>query len=394
VSEEREPQEAAVPSLIDGGPLYHLMLRVGLVVPKPNRVVIRALLAVAVTFVPLLVLSFFQRDDTGQLAVHSLLRDPALLARFLVTLPLLILGELPVEERLGGVIRQFHASRLVPEAAEEEWRQALAKLKRRVSAVWAEAAALLLVGLMAWLGAGPAATHAAKWTMKVASEQALTPAGWWNDFFSRPLYQFIVLRWLWRLLVWALFLRQASRLKLQLIPTHPDGVAGLGFVGLGQGAFATVAFALSAGAAGLCANRVLYEHDTLTSLRAPMIGFVVVLLLLIMAPLFAFTPRLARLRWQGQFRYGALGARYARDFDDKWPELRQPAGEALLGTADIQSLADMQGSFEPVAKLRTVPIDFTTLRVLAFAAAIPFLPVLCIEIPLQELLKKVAGMVL
>ena len=392
--EEREPALAAEPSAIDGGPLFRLLLRLGLVVPKPSRVVLRALLTVSITWLPLLVFSLFERGDSGQLAAHSLLRDVGTLARFLVTLPLLIFAEVPVDSRLRSVVRQFHASRLVPEAAEAGWNAALAKLTRRVAAWWIEVAALVIVVLIAWRNVVPGSLDVVGWGLDSASARGLTPAGWWFTVVSRPVFQFVVLRWLWRLIVWALFLRDTSRLELRLISTHPDCVAGLGFVGLGQGAFATVAFALASGAAGLLANRVLYGHETLAAIRGTMIGFVVLLLLFILAPLIAFTPRLARLRWQGQFRHGALAARYASDFDTKWAGDSPPASEPLLGTADIQSLADIQNSFEPVAKLRTLPIDFTTLRVLALAAAVPFLPVLCLEIPLKDLVKKVLALMM
>jgi hypothetical protein len=394
MSEERD-SAATEPSVIEGGPAYRLLQRIGLVLPKPSRVVLRAILALVVAWVAPLVLTLFDRGAGGHATTLAFLRDAAGISRFILSLPLLILAELPVEARLHEVIRQFRASGLVAAESEPAWNAALGKLRRRVGSGWVEAVALALVVVLACIEVQNSASDVVGWGMtRAGTATTLSVAGWWHALVSRPLYQLVLARWIWRLIAWGLFLRDVSRLNLTLTPTHPDGAAGLGFVGLGQASFALFAFALSVGPAGLLANRVFYEHVAVASLRAPMVGFLVLELLLLLLPLMAFTPLLTRLRWQGQFRYGALAARYAAGFDAKWAHSTQPANEPLLGTADIQSLADMQGSFEPVAKLRTVPIDFTTIRVLVFAAAIPFLPVLCIEIPLQELLKKVLALVM
>ena len=47
---------------------------------------------------------------------------------------------------------------------------------------------------------------------------------------SIPIFQFLTLRWLYRLLLWFLFLWRVSRLDLRLAPSHPDRAGGLGFL--------------------------------------------------------------------------------------------------------------------------------------------------------------------
>ena len=51
------------------------------------------------------------------------------------------------------------------------------------------------------------------------------------SWVSNPILQFLLLRWFYRLAIWARFLWQVSRIQLSLIPTHPDRNAGLGFLG-------------------------------------------------------------------------------------------------------------------------------------------------------------------
>ena len=52
----------------------------------------------------------------------------------------------------------------------------------------------------------------------------------WYGYVSLPLFQFLLMRWYFRLFIWTRFLWQVSRLDLSLVPTHPDRVGGLGFL--------------------------------------------------------------------------------------------------------------------------------------------------------------------
>jgi len=44
-------------------------------------------------------------------------------------------------------------------------------------------------------------------------------AGWWLGCVSLPVFQFLLLRRYFRLVIWARFLWQVSRLELALVPT-------------------------------------------------------------------------------------------------------------------------------------------------------------------------------
>jgi hypothetical protein len=67
----------------------------------------------------------------------------------------------------------------------------------------------------------------------------------------------------------------------------------------------------------------------------------------------------------------------------------------LIGSADIQSLADLANSFEIVRKMRPVPFDLmTAILPMVAAAAIPFLPLLLTVFPLEEIVKNIIGALL
>ena len=45
------------------------------------------------------------------------------------------------------------------------------------------------------------------------------------------MFQFVLARWAFRLIVWGSFLADMARMNLRLTPTHPDLAGGLGFLG-------------------------------------------------------------------------------------------------------------------------------------------------------------------
>src|SRR5262249_26515428 len=92
----------------------------------------------------------------------------------------------------------------------------------------------------------------------------LSPAGWWHVLISAPALLVLLLGWAWRLFLWGRFLYLCSRLDIQLIASHPDGSAGLKFVGQSLASFALLGFAIGALAAGFVADQVADGESLLT----------------------------------------------------------------------------------------------------------------------------------
>jgi hypothetical protein len=227
-----------------------------------------------------------------------------------------------------------------------------------------------------WIWRSHAATHGATWYITPsAAHLNLTAAGYWYAFVSIPIFQFILLRWYMRLLVWFRFLWHVSRLNLHLQATHPDRAGGIGFLGPVAYAFGPILFAQGALVAGLIASRVLYDGQSLLSFKMEALGYIVLFVACILAPLCVFTPQLARTRRTGQAEYGLLASQYVGGFESKWI---QPAPEMteLLGTADIQSLADLGNSYAFVRQMRLVPFGLDDIGYLAAITAAPFVPLM------------------
>jgi hypothetical protein len=121
----------------------------------------------------------------------------------------------------------------------------------------------------------------------------LSRTGTWYGYVSLPLFQFLLLRWYFRLFIWARLLWQVSRLDLRLEPLHPDRVGGLGFLTNTVYAFTPLSVAHGALLAGLIANRIFYLGATLLAFKLEIAVLVLFLLCIMLGPLLVFAPQLA-----------------------------------------------------------------------------------------------------
>ena len=220
----------------------------------------------------------------------------------------------------------------------------------------------------------------------------LTWAGSWFAFVSVPIFQFILLRWYMRMLIWFLFLLRVSHLRLQLLPANPDRAGGIGFLGRSTIAFAPFLFAQGALLAGQIASRIFYTGQSLLSFKLTIVGFVCFFVAVILAPLLVFTPQLWDAKLDGLAKFGSLAEEYVMDFDQKWLR-RKVNDEQLLGSGDIQSLADLGNSYAVVGDMRAVPFSTEDVLWLIVASVAPMLPLLLTIMPLDQLVTEGIKMV-
>ena len=294
-------------------------------------------------------------------------------------------------------IRQFLERGLIPVTSRERFDAAAASAQRLRNSVVAELLLLAFVYLAGVLYIWPhyGALHVATWyAQPVAGGHRLFPAGWWFVCVSLPLFQFILVRWYFRLFIWIRFLWQVARCELSLVPTHPDRAGGLGFLSVTVLAFAPLLAAHGALLAGFIATRIFFEGAALLDFKAELVVVVAFLLFVVLGPLLLFVRHLERARRVGLHEYGTLAERYVREFDDKWLRGGAPAGEALLGSGDIQSLADLGNSFEIVRNMRLVPFTLDTVIQLAVITLLPIAPLVLTMVSLDELLNRLLHVVL
>jgi hypothetical protein len=383
-------------SVILGGPLYQMFRRAHLSGDALELLRRRLIVAPLLTWLPLLILSVLGGRAWGHAVTVPFALDLAVHVRYLLTLPLLVVAEMVVHQRMRPVVRQFLERDLVPARARAQFDAAAIAAVRLRNSVAAEAVLLVfvyVVAVFAWPYYG--GLHVATWYAEpVNGGRQLSTAGWWFTCVSLPLFQFMLIRWYFRIFIWMRFLWQVSRCPLHLVPTHPDRLAGLGFLSGTVTAFAPLLFAHGTLLAGTIAMRIFFERATLPDFKVEVGVVVVFLLLLVLGPLLLFVPHLATARRIGLREYGALAQRYVREFDTKWLRGGAPSGEPLIGSADVQSLADLGNSYELVRSMRVVPFTRDAVLQLAVITLVPVAPLLLTMIPLEELLKRLVQIVL
>ena len=178
-----------------------------------------------------------------------------------------------------------------------------------------------------------------------------------------------------------------SQLDLNLIPTHPDRSGGLGEVGRVQEWFGILAVALLAGPAGVFAREIFLNGISLRSYQFTIAGLVVLSLVIFLGPMLIFSPQLILARWRGLREYGLLANTYGRKFHGRWITGEATGGaEALLGTGDIQSLADMGNSYDFVSRMRVVPFGPRTAGTIVLSSLAPMLPLAFAVVSMRDIL--------
>ena len=183
-------------------------------------------------------------------------------------------------------------------------------------------------------------------TWRTTSGGGLTLAGWWYSLVSIPVFQFLLWRWCWRLLIWSRLLWSLARLDLQLIPTHPDRAGGLGVLGVAHVDLAPLSFGASAVLSASYAEQMIFAGVPPAAFAISLAAAVIGSTLTLVAPLMFFSPRLIDVKQRALLEYGTLAANYTRAFAGKWLGADARRDEHLLGTPDLQSLADLGSSFD------------------------------------------------
>jgi hypothetical protein len=377
-------------SLVLGGPLFQLYRRAHLSGDALELAKRRVVVITVIAWLPLLLLSVIGGHALGGTIKVPFLYDIEAHVRFLVALPILIAAELSVHRRIRAGVRQFVERHIIVSEDIPKYHAVIDSALTIRNSATVEIVLLVLVYTIGhWVWRSQTALGVASW-YAIPDGTALhhTLAGYWYRFVSLPIFQFILLRWYLRFLLWFWFLRRVSKLNLHLIPTHPDRAAGLGFLATSTYAFGPILVAQGALLAGLIAGQIFYAGQNLMSFKMQIAGSLALFVAFVLSPLTVFTPHLARAKRHGLGEYGLLASRYVQAFDKKWVHGDASAGDELLGTGDIQSLADLGNSYAIIQEMRLVPFGVMHVTRLAAMTAAPLLPLALTIFSLEELVTQ------
>ena len=377
--------------LFEGGPFFKLQTALHLAGTERRHLWRKVIVAVSLTWVPLVVLAAIQGQAIGPNWRGSMLLDPGMHARFLVALPLFHLATPGFRRGFQTVVHHFLDAELVKPAERESFLANITSILR-----WRDSwlAAVVLVAL-AFAGALPFGTSAMadmpiSWRVAgPVGHHSLSLAGWWLVAVSEPLYDLTMLQFFYRLALWWRFLWRTSRLDLCLNAAHPDGAGGLAFLSMTLPLFRLPLFAIAASAAGALANLMLWTGASFASFRYSIAAVTAVLLALMVGPLVFFKPQLGKAKQRAVLGCGNLAGRQLRAFEEKWLGANAPAPEEMLHAPDFSAVGDFNPTVTAMQKMNTLPFWPKQLVPLVVAALLPFLPVAAMEIPLAEILAKV-----
>lgn len=368
-----------------GGPLHRLGCRLGLVRAGSNTVALGLAIGGGLWLV-LIALTLAEGFADRVLSMSAIGAH----VRLLVVIPLLFLCETVFDPRVRAFAATLVRSQVVPAAGVPALDAAIAGVLRRKDAWLPELACGVLAVLWTVLGSRLDLHWYGMTTVaesgRLSSEMPLTGLWYWTVCMT--VFRFLLLRWLWRLALWCHCLWRVSRLELNLVPTHPDGAAGLGYLEAVHAQLIPLLLALAS-----IQSASLAEEFTAGTLRfedaLPALGMLIaVQATLMLGPLLIFSPRLWRARLDGLARYNELASHYVNAFDQKWLGKAPPPAEPLLGTADLQSLADLGNSVDRIQEMRSVPFTTRLLTLTVIATLVPVLPLILFKYPLNELAQQ------
>jgi hypothetical protein len=381
--------------LFDGGPPRRLETALRLVQPdKPNSLR-RAALVSLIAWVPVVLLAVMQSVTLGEDKLTDLLLDFGVHARYLVAVPLFIAAEVFTLSTLGKTARHFVEADLIRESDRRRFEAIAAGTRRLLHSKVVEILTVVLAYIIVVVLIRAIVPEAIPdWHMLSKEYFSFSWAGWWHVLVSIPLILILLFGWLWRLLLWNVFLWRVSRLDLHLVPAHPDLSGGLQFVGASLRAFPMLSFALGAVVAGGVANRVVHQGMHLIDFKYIIATLLVAILIVFVAPLMFFTRRILQARRRGIFEYGALAGAVGRQLERKWLERNGSVDEAALDVQHFSATTDLYQVVSNVYQIKNVPLDLQDLVAIVAAVLLPFLPILLFEIPLDVILQDLAKLLL
>jgi len=381
-------------SLVRGGLVYDLQRRLGLIPPRGLGIARRALIFAVLAWAPMALLALFAgRFFPGEVA-EPLVRHFAVHVRCLLVIPLFVAGEAVADGIVSRTVAQFVHSGVVDSRALRGFADVL---KSAGHARDSRLGCLILVAAVALnmaFGASAGLDEVSWAVTEAAGQIRLLPGGWWSLLVVRPLASFLLGVWLWRLLVLWVLLRGIARLDLKLVATHPDELGGLGFLQGMPLALGAVVFAVSAVLASELAHDVLYHGLAVRELGWLLGVYVGLVVVVVLSPLLVFSPHLLRMRQAALREYGALLGRHGYLVHRRWIRGERTGQEDLLNAPEIGPVADAMTLYEAVEAARLVAVDRQTVVALGLAAALPMLPVIAIEVPLKDILLKLAAAIL
>lgn len=373
-------------SLVRNDVPFRLQRSIGLVPVDGLGVVRRSVFWALVAWLPIalwaLSTGHFKAQDGGE----TLLQHFGVNVRCLVAIPLFIVTEGIAHKLTTNLLPYFLSSGLIRPDDAPRFREVLHGVARLRDTAYPWVVIFGLIVAFETLPMSLGDAHELAWAGEAGRGTDVGFGGWWYLHVSRAIFLILLMAWLWRVMLLTTLFRRITRLDLQLVPTHPDGAGGLGFLERFPKAFGPVLFAISSVTSAKWAHDVLYHGTDVHAIQANMIGLAVVLVLIFGSPYLVWIGTLAETRRRALLEYGALVGKHGRLVRQRWIDGEAIDGDALLSAPELGPVADTAALYEAVRSMRTFPLSRHAVAALIVPVAIPMIAVVALQVPLKEIL--------
>jgi hypothetical protein len=378
--------ENEVPSLVRGGPAWKLQRRLGLLGADGFPTWAGAAKVAAFCWLPMALFASLDSRNWNLQYDHSFFTDLEAYSRFLIAIFILIIADRTTDRRLHKLLVTFENTGIVAQESHAAFFQRIVLGDKRTSSSAAEmmllAFSLVVTGISAYYVAH---NDLEQWASSMSGFSGpLSPAGWWKVLVGAPLYFFLMFRWVWRLVVWTLLMRDIKDLPLHLVATHPDNAGGLGFLTLFPAISLPLVFSVSMVFATGVLQIILVQDGQVVDLEYAVAAWLVLVLMIFVGPLGLFTPKLIQLKERAILEYGAVISHYNRVAEQ---QLREDYAQGRpVDKETISMLADIAVGVETIKSLKPVPVEFFALIPLIVSALLPLIAVAAVKLPIGSLL--------
>lgn len=382
-------------SLVAGGPFYGILRRLGLLGADQLTTLRTATALALLAWLPPALLVAAQSLVDSSYNGWGYFTDLTVPTRYLIAIWAMVATERYADSRFKILGRQFREAGLLSLDSLPRYEAALAIADRRSSSWIAEGA--LLAAALVWTGFAMdliISITGSSWEgTLVGGQPQLSWAGTAVRYMSGPLFMFMTLRWGWWFLVWAALLFRISRLPLQLIPSHPDRSAGLGFLAIYPSVFSGFIFAMSCVISSVMLKDLGYQQYPPETVWFAIGAWLAINLIVFLGPLLVFARPLFSARERALIEYGRMATRQHLTMHHKWTGRTENAGDHADSSA-LPSTSELNTTVQAIREMGYTPVNRTTVVQIVVAVGLPFLPVILKLVPLHSVLKWALGKVL
>lgn len=356
----------------------------------PN--VIRILVLTGIAWLPLMVLTLIDGTFYSSDITMPFISDLTPFVRGLIVIPLLVMADNLIEPMMARVLKYLKVSGVVADSEKEHLSSAAEKMNRQMNSKPLQIILVILIITASWiLQSG----YVDMWKQDGVTSWMLqsknngvdeTLAGSWFLLVTSPLVSFLLYRWMWRFIVWSIFLYRVSRMKLELYASHTDMAAGLGMIGVNHALFSILFLIMATLVSSELAGNILYEGDALVGVKQIVVVFTAISLVVLFIPLAFFTGTLIQVKHKALVTYGALQNQLSGDFHKHW--IKDEA-KGIVDSMQPSAMADYSAVYEIVSNMRIVPITLKAIIAVAALIVLPFLPLALTETSFWEVLQMI-----